>query len=85
MLSLKLQEIDFDNESVERVTLNKDELILVTQNSSVSIHVHVLIFQASVSQHGRGWDCVKSLVSQVEEQPIVLHIFDNVVNVTFQY
>jgi hypothetical protein len=85
LLASKLKEIDFEKESVERVTLDKDELILITQTSKVNFHVRVLQFKASVKQEGRRWDWVKSLVSRVEEQPIVLHIFDNVVNVIFQY
>jgi hypothetical protein len=85
LLASKLKEIDFEKESVERVTLDNDELILITQTSSVKFHVHVLEFKASVKQDGRRWDWVKSLVSRVEEQPIVLQIFDNVVNVIFQY
>ena len=85
LLALKLKEIDFEKESVERVTLDKDELILITQTSSVKFQVNVLEFKASVKQDGRRWDWVKSLVSRVEEQPIVLQIFHNVVKVIFQY
>ena len=85
LLARKLEEIDFENESIERVTLDNDELILISQTSSVKFSVHVLDFKASVKQEGRRWDWIKSLVSRVEEQPIVLQIFDNVVNVIFQY
>jgi hypothetical protein len=84
-LAKKLEKIDFEKESVERVSLDKDEFILITQKSAIRFQVHVLEFKQSVKQDGRRWDWVKSLVSRVEEQPIVLHIFDNVVNVIFQY
>ena len=85
LLASKLKEIDFEKQSIERVTLDKDELILITETSSVKFHVHVLEFKASVKQDGKRWDWIKSLVSRVEDHPIVLQIFDNVVNVIFQY
>lgn len=85
LLAYKLKEIDFEKESVEMVILVNDELILSTQKSSVKFQVHVLEFNAIVKQDGRRWNWIKSLVSSVEDQPVVLHIFDNVVNVIFQY
>jgi hypothetical protein len=85
VLASKLNEIDFETDEVKRVSLNDNELMLITLKKSVVIPVHVVIFKASENQEGRGWDCVRSLVSRVEEQPIVLQIYDNVLNVIFQY
>ena len=59
LLASKLKEIDFEKESVERVTLANGELILITQTSSVKVPVFVLEFKASVKQDGRRWDFYK--------------------------
>jgi len=85
VLATKLKEIDFEKESVERVSLNNGDLIIITQNSSVTINVHVLEFKASIKQGCSRWDWVKQLTNQVDEQPIVLQMFENVVNIIFQY
>jgi len=85
LLASKLKEIDFEKERIERVVLNDGELTLIAQTTSVKFHVHILEFKSSVRQDSVMWDWVRSLVDSVDDQPIVLQIFENSVNVIFQY
>ena len=85
LLAEKLNEIDLERESVERANLEDGDLILICQTQAVIIPVHVIDFKASISQENRRWDWVKLLVNSVGDQPVSLQIFENVVNVTFQY
>lgn len=85
LLAQKLNEIDLERENVQRANLEDGDLILICQTQAVRIPVHVLDFKASVKQENRRWDWVKLLVNSVGDQPVVLQVFENVVNVTFQY
>jgi hypothetical protein len=85
LLAEKLNEIDLERESVERANLEDGDLILICQTQAVRIPVYVIDFKASVRQESRRWDWVKLLVNSVGDQPVSLQIFENIVNVTFQY
>lgn len=85
ILASKLKEIDFNNEQIEIIYLFKDEFILHTEERRLTIPCQVIEFESKLYQYGRRWDAVKSLVSNVEEQPITLRIFENVVKVVFDY
>lgn len=83
-LSRILEDIP-DNEFIERVNLEDDELILITQTKTLKIPVHIIQFEASVKQDNRRWDGVARLMSGAPEQPVVLEIHDKIINVIFQY
>ncbi len=85
LLKAKLNELDLENETVERVTLDNDELILITQTSSAKLYVHCVEFNSSLKQEGRRWNDIKKLVSKLEDQPVVLHIYESIVNLTLQF
>lgn len=81
----RLSEIDFNKESIYNVVLEDNVLRINANTKSVEIYCEIVTFKASIKQENRRWDWVKELCSKVEEQPITLHISENVVNVIFQY
>jgi len=84
-LAIDLAKIDFDNETVMQVRGEGSNLVINTDKQTIEIWCEMLQFEPRVKQENRRWDWVKSLVSRVEEQPIVLDIHENVVNVIFKY
>ena len=84
-----LSKIDFSNdEYVEGVYTENDTLHICTNRQVIPVGSEIIMnFQddKKVEQENRRWDWVKKLVNQVDEQPIVLHIARNVVQVAFQY
>lgn len=81
----RLSEIDFDKESVYNVVLEDNVLRINANTKSVEVYCETVTFKASVKQANRRWDWIKELCNKVEEQPIVLEIYENGVNVIFQY
>lgn len=86
-LANQLAKIDFEKDNVNSVSIEGNTLWIHAQNHSVELFVEKsnIFFKSPLQQTGRRWDWVKQLVSSVEEQPIVLEIHENVVNVIFQY
>ena len=90
-LAIRLKQIDFEGgeyvtlASLIRVKSSQAELVLSTENKSVSIPVEILEHTMDYDQHNRRWDWIKDLVNKVDEQPITLEIYEQVVNVKFQY
>lgn len=86
-LAKKLNDIDFETEYVTEVALgSKQNLIIKTTKKILDIPVEVLEFSAfGLRQENRRWDWVKKLVSQVDEQPIVLQITEGMAEIKFQY
>ena len=84
-LAVDLAKIDFENETVIQVRGEGSNLVINTDKQTIETWCEMLRFEPRVKLENRRWDWVKSLVSNVEEQPIVLDIHENVVNVIFQY
>ncbi|MDD3875453.1 MAG: hypothetical protein PHT69_02470 [Bacteroidales bacterium] len=85
LLASELAKIDFENEQVFQVRVEGSNLIINTDKQTLELWVEMLNFEPRVKQENRRWDWVKKLVSCADEQPIVLDIHENVVNVIFQY
>ena len=85
LLASELAKIDFENEQVFQVRGEGSNLIINTDKQTLELWVEMLKFEPRVKQENRRWDWVKKLVSCADEQPIVLDIHENVVNVIFQY
>ena len=85
-LAADLSLIDFDNDHVVEVGADENELIIDTQEgTTVRIGCEMSQRTMIIKQENRRWDWVKRLVENVEEQPIVLDISENIINVIFQY
>lgn len=85
-LATNLSLIDFDSDHVVEVGADENELIIDTaEGTTVRIGCEISQRTLIIKQENRRWDWVKRLVDNVEEQPIVLDISENVVNVLFQY
>lgn len=90
-----LSEIDFDTDQVRNVQLltrpaHKEgdrtyDFMINTVYKRRCICVEVVEFEGYINQRGRDWVHLKNLVCLVEEQPIVLEIKENIMNVIFQY
>ena len=80
-----LNKIDFEAENVERIVADKGELTFITPNHSVILYCEIIVFRSMIKQVDRRWDSVKKLVNNVNEQPIVVTICEDVVEVIFQY
>jgi predicted GTPase len=74
-----------ENERVDQVDICSNELIIYTQYKSAILSLVDTNGTGNFKQGDRRWDWIKELVNQVDEQPIVLDIYENVVNVIFQY
>lgn len=85
LLASELAKIDFENEQVFQVRGEGSNLIINTDKQTLELSVEMLQFEPRVKQENKRWDWVKKLVSCADEQPIVLDIHENVVNVIFQY
>jgi hypothetical protein len=85
-LAQELSSINFQSEFVRRVSVERDELTIITGESILKFDVHVLDYKNPVVlQKDKRWDWVWLLVNRVDDQPVILDIYENVVNVTFQY
>lgn len=82
---LGLQKINFEIENVEHVKYEDDNLVISTNKQIIKIICGCLNYHVTIKQENRRWDWVKKLVTRVEEQPIVLEIYEGCVSVIFQY
>lgn len=85
LLASKLNEIDFDKDSMQAIRGGQGCVIFVSCNKNVEMGCSILDFHARIVQENTRWDHIKKLVNNVSEQPIILNIRRNAVNVTFQY
>ena len=83
-LASQLNKIDFDLDCVVQVGGIKN-FEINTNKQTIKIPCEILIPSIYIKQDNRRWDWVKSLLNKVDEQPIVLQITENIVNVIFQY
>lgn len=84
-LAEELKKIDFESETVMQVRGEGSKFIINTNKKTIEIWCDIIFFEPIVKQENRRWDWVKHLLSQVEEQPIVLNIQQDFINIIFQY
>jgi hypothetical protein len=90
-LANKLREIQFeDGESVLFVSkkISEDVLLIETDCRDINVFVSFSPFVESgikINQTDRRWDWVKDLLCKVDDQPILIEINEQIVNVIFQY
>ncbi|MDD4972013.1 MAG: hypothetical protein PHT07_21510 [Paludibacter sp.] len=81
-----LNKLDLEDEIIERIVPNADEITFITAYHSVKLLCGAITdFRPMIIQSGRRWDWIKKLVNVVDEQPIVVEINKERVNVIFQY
>jgi hypothetical protein len=81
-----LNKIDFEAESIERIVADKGEITFITATKAEILSCEIMIFNPMIKQSiDQRWDWVKKLVNQVNEQPIVVHFNEDILNVIFQY
>lgn len=84
-LAAALNKIDFNNDYIEGVEAINNELCFICFRKIISCICHTNSNSIVVKQIDSGWENVRKLVNQVDEQPIVLIITENVINIKFQY
>ena len=84
-LAVKLNEFDFENDSIQAVRAENSNLYLDSQKKTVEIWCEIYEFRARIIQENVRWDWIRNLVNKVDEQPVVLKISMNLVNVIFHY
>lgn len=81
-----LMTIDWEKQSVERISVFEYEITLLTQNTALTISCHVFTGSVKSLAIKKGnWGNVKELLSKIPDQPVLMEIYDNIINVTFQY
>lgn len=81
----RLKDIDFDNYCLNKCIIRKDQLTLILNKGDIIIEKEILIstdglsngFQFTCRQSDARWDWVKSVVSKINDYPIVLDIDDD--------
>lgn len=84
-LARELSKINFKKEFVRQVLGEKNKLTLCTDEQNVEIDCEIIEFEPRINQQDRRWDWVKQTVERVSEQPVVLFIHENNINVIFNY
>lgn len=84
MLAEKLNKMDVDQYPIEEISVEKYILTLRSVEKEVKFSVH-LKWGKELNQYERRWDWVKSLVNAVPDQPIILIIREDKLEITFQY
>ena len=84
-LATELNKINFEEEDVFQVRGEGSDLIICTNKQNIEIQCEILEFEPRILQEDRRWDWVKNLVNAIDEQPIVLDIHENAINVIFHY
>lgn len=84
-LQQKLSEIDFDNDYVVDVIIKGETLTFHTTEKNVEVELSENYGNMTFEQIDRGWDSVLKVCSQIDEQPICLQIYENVINIIIQY
>lgn len=84
-LQTKLNNFDFKKDGILSVNSKKGLLYLNGRYSSIELWTEHKPAFNHFDQDGANWDWVKKLMNQVDEQPIVLDIAKNSVQIIFQY
>jgi hypothetical protein len=84
-LASKLNEIDFEEEYVIRVNSEMNRIIIKTKDNNYNIDCVVSESNTCVNQFNNNWNWLKKLVNDIDEQPIVLELFDHILNIIISY
>ena len=89
VLANELSRIDFNQNHINRVMtsiMHPDFIILETNtNDLIMIYCEVEKENKEIDQQDRRWDWIYDVCSQIDEQPIVLDITENKVEIKLQY
>jgi hypothetical protein len=85
LLSNKLSEFHKENHTVEFVKYCDGKLKLIGSLGVVQIDVVAGCQLFCFNQENARWDWIKDLVNKIDEQPIVLIIYRNNVNIRTQF
>jgi len=80
-----LNDIDFEKEFVTSVYSKKNGITIDTNSWSYNTNCEVSEANISVIQKNKRWDQLKILVNKIDNQPIVLKLFENTLNVIISY
>ncbi len=90
LLYSKLSTIDFDKDYVVSALVTEDDVFVLTTKHhalvfSMAAVVLKDVFPNNVRQENRNWESIKETVRKAPEQPVVLCIYEQRVDVIFQY
>jgi len=85
MLAHKLNQFDFGKESIEEVALKGRYIYFHSPSKFVKSECAIIVYTGKVKQEDRRWDWVKELLNKADEQPVVLVISQQKIDVIFQY
>jgi hypothetical protein len=82
-----LKRIDFDGgEEVQFISLTEDRKLMINTNiRTIELPVEILSYASAVSQSDVRWDWLRETLRRIEEQPVIVEIKRNIVNLIFQY
>lgn len=88
-LANRLNELDLDFFPVERIVVCDSNLSICSNNMSVDVFSVILTKfdgeELEINQINRRWDGIKKLVNQIDEQPMILKIFEGSVEVILNF
>ena len=86
VLGESLKEFLEENSFVENVMMHDSHLRIIGTKSKMDIYCDILEFKPnSLPQMNARWDWVRDLLKACSEQPIVVQIQKNQVQIIFQY
>ena len=85
VLANTLNQFDLKNESIEYIVLDRNNIYFHGVFKVVKSECEIIVFTGLAKQDGRRWDWVKELLNKVDEQPIVLVISEQKIDVIFQF
>ena len=80
-----LNKIDFENENVLQVRGEGSNFIINTNKQTLELWVEMIKFEPRLKQENARWDWVKNLVNQIDDQPIVIGLSENSVQIIITY
>ena len=83
-LARSLDKFDFNSEGINFVYEENGYILLVNENRTVRAECKTYAHHHIRTDKAR-WDWIKDLMNKVEEQPIVLKFYPDIVNIIFQY
>ena len=84
-LASELNKIDFLEDNVNGIKSDNDGIYIMTNNQTFKIHCEILQDEFMRNQDNVNWGWIKLLVNKVDEQPMILDIRNQRVDVIFQY
>lgn len=85
-LATKLNDIDFDISSIECLQYENNHLTLYVNDTTISIGCAASFDRSKIyNQDCVRWEFIKTLMNQVDEQPVVLDISEANISVIFNY